>query len=53
MRRYSTVIAIAIAAVLAAVIVIASSARHDLGDGSARPASDASALPAGAPQHRA
>jgi tetratricopeptide (TPR) repeat protein len=47
-RRYSTVIAIAVAAVLAAVIVIASSARHDLSDGSASPAADASALP---PEH--
>ena len=38
MRRYSTVIAIAIAALLGVVIVIASSARQDLGDGSTRPA---------------
>lgn len=45
MRRYSTVIAIAVAAVLAAVIVIASSARHDLNDGSTGPAADASVLP--------
>lgn len=45
MRRYSTVIAIAIAAVLAAVIVIASSARHDLSDSYARPTADESSLP--------
>lgn len=45
MRRYSTVIVIAIAAVLAAVIVIASSVRQDPLGGSPRPAADRSALP--------
>jgi len=42
-RRHSTVIAVAIAALLAAVIVIASSALQDLRGDSARPAAERSA----------
>jgi cytochrome c-type biogenesis protein CcmH/NrfG len=48
-RRYSTVIAIGIAAALAAIIVIASGTRQDADDGAGRPNATSSTLPADHP----